>query len=110
MTRNTSGRAGLLRFFREALDALKPGGRFVFEPQPWRSYSKRKRESAEMAAMINALELRPDDFADKLREVGFVSVDHLGTPDDEHIPKGFRRPIYVARKAGPARPVSPVAG
>ena len=32
----------------------------------------------------------------------------LGTPDDEHIPKGFRRPIFCARKAGPARPVSPM--
>ena len=37
------GDEGLLKFFRGVFDALKPGGRFVLEPQQWKSYQNRRR-------------------------------------------------------------------
>ena len=36
------------------------------------------------------------------RQIGFETVDYLGTPTNEELPKGFRRPIFCATK-----PVSP---
>jgi hypothetical protein len=31
-------------------------------------------------------------------DVGFESCELLGTPDDEALPEGFRRPIFCAVK------------
>ena len=94
------GDAGLRRFFATVFDCLKPGGRFVYEPQPWKSYAKRKNASPEIRAHFDAMAIRPPDFPRVLEELGFASVVLLGTPDDEAIPKGFRRPIFLATKPG----------
>jgi 7SK snRNA methylphosphate capping enzyme len=32
------GDEGLLRFFTKVYRTLKPGGLFILEPQPWKSY------------------------------------------------------------------------
>ena len=94
------GDAGLVRFFERVFESLKPGGRFVYEPQPWKSYTKRRTKNASEAVRENfdAMRIRPADFPDVLKRVGFASVDLLGTPDDEKLPKGFRRPIFLATK------------
>ena len=94
------GDAGLRRFFATVFDELKPGGRFVYEPQPWKSYAKRKNASPEIRAHFDAMAIKPPDFPRVLEELGFASVVLLGTPDDEAIPKGFRRPIFLATKPG----------
>ena len=33
-----------------------------------------------------------------VNDVGFASCELLGTPDDEALPEGFRRPIFCAVK------------
>lgn len=37
------GDAGLKRLFHRVYRHLRPGGIFILEPQPWNSYSRRKR-------------------------------------------------------------------
>lgn len=37
------GDSGLKRFFRRIFYNLKPGGRFILEPQGWPSYNKRRK-------------------------------------------------------------------
>lgn len=44
------GDAGIQRFFKKVYHHLRPGGRFILEPQPFSSYAKRKK--------INVSELR----------------------------------------------------
>jgi hypothetical protein len=89
------GDEGLRRLFRRAFALLRPGGRFVLEPQPWKSYKKRRRASEH----FSAISLRPDGFEMcLLEEVGFAAVEHLGVP--EGAVEGFRRPLLCFVKAG----------
>ena len=37
------GDVGIKRFFQKVYRHLRPGGRFILEPQPFSSYSKRKK-------------------------------------------------------------------
>ncbi len=37
------GDAGIKRFFKKVYHHLRPGGRFILEPQPFNSYAKRKK-------------------------------------------------------------------
>ncbi|EKM59244.1 uncharacterized protein PHACADRAFT_136674 [Phanerochaete carnosa HHB-10118-sp] len=72
------GDDGLMRFFRRVYTALKPGGVFVLEPQPWDTYGKAKRMDAKLKETAKDLKIRPDDFSRILREVGFGQVEHRG--------------------------------
>ena len=96
------GDAGLRRFFARVLADLRPGGVFVFEPQPWKSYGKRKNASDATRKHFAEIAIKPPAFPALLLDLGFADCVLRGTPDDAAIPKGFRRPIYVATK--PAAP------
>ena len=37
------GDAGIKRFFKKIYHHLRPGGRFIFEPQPFKCYAKKKK-------------------------------------------------------------------
>lgn len=37
------GDEGLKRMFQRVFKQLRPGGKFVFEPQPWKSYMRKKK-------------------------------------------------------------------
>jgi len=93
------GDEGLLRFFANVHRALKPGGRFIVEPQQWRSYNKAKQK---IHCDLSNLKLRPTDFPDVLRDaVGFDAVHDLGVPDAPGLPAGFKRPVFCAIKKTP---------
>lgn len=91
------GDAALLRLFHRVHRLLRPGGRFIFEPQPWRSYRKRKYASAESARHFSTIRLRPPFSETLLGEVGFESMEALGVPPDAA--EGFQRPLYCFVKA-----------
>eukprot|EP01012_Entosiphon_sulcatum_P050094 TRINITY_DN6885_c0_g1_i1.p1 TRINITY_DN6885_c0_g1~~TRINITY_DN6885_c0_g1_i1.p1 ORF type:complete len:438 (+),score=49.70 TRINITY_DN6885_c0_g1_i1:28-1314(+) len=62
-----SGDAGIKRLFERIHTALKPGGTFVLEPQPWSSYRKKlPTYSEEQKANFFHISLRPQQFPDYL--------------------------------------------
>jgi len=92
------GDDGLKELFRVVYAMLGPGGRFVLEPQPWRSYKKKYWDSNDlMRSNYKAIQLRPKDFADYLTgTVGFRESEMMAMP--KGVERGFRRPIYVFTK------------
>lgn len=86
------GDAALRRLLHRVHARLRPGGRFILEPQAWRTYRKRRHASVESRKNYTLLRLRPP-FKDVLmNEVGFESVEDLGIP--LNAPVGYRRPMY----------------
>ena len=94
------GDAGLLRLFRRVHAALRPGGRFLLEPQPWSSYRKKASLTPAILRNYHAIQIRPAQFERcLLDDVGFrsctqVEVDYSGAQS-----AGFkRRPLYLLVK------------
>lgn len=91
------GDPGLKRLFKRAYRHLRPGGLFILEPQPWESYSRRKKITDNMYRNYNNIRLKPDQFTSYLTsEVGFISYEYLGAPKSSV--GGFQRPIYLFHK------------
>lgn len=94
------GDAGLKRLFHRVYRHLRPGGLFILEPQPWNSYSKRKKLTEDICKNYHSIRLRPDQFSSFLTtEVGFTSYELIGMP--QNLSRGFQRPIYLFHK-GPS--------
>ncbi|XP_067227116.1 7SK snRNA methylphosphate capping enzyme [Chanodichthys erythropterus] len=94
------GDAGIQRLFRRIYRHLLPGGVLILEPQPWSSYSRRKRLTDVTYRNYSSIRLKPDQFSSFLTsEVGFSSYELIGTP--RACAKGFQRSIYLFHK-GPA--------
>lgn len=95
------GDKGLRQLFDKVFRVLAPGGVFILEPQPWKSYQQafnKQDMPAELKHVLPTLELRPDQFAHiLLTEVGFAHVEPLGTPVG--VAGGFGRPLLLCRKA-----------
>ncbi|KAL4221732.1 hypothetical protein ACF0H5_019987 [Mactra antiquata] len=93
------GDAGLKRFFKRIFRQLRPGGRFILEPQPWSSYKKKKKLTETIAANYKSIQLRPEHFIDYLlsKEVGFSTCNTLDVPYNAS--KGFRRPLILFTKS-----------
>lgn len=91
------GDDGLKRFFRRAYANLKPGGKFILEPQAWSSYNKRRKLTARIFENYKKIRLFPEKFKDfLLHDVGFIKCEKLPTP--QHTARGFQRPIIVYTK------------
>ncbi|RLN20102.1 hypothetical protein BBJ28_00024750 [Nothophytophthora sp. Chile5] len=91
------GDEGIKKVFAKIYELLAPAGRFILEPQPWKSYHKRKFTSEVTAANYPKIQLRPKDFQAFLVDtVGFRTCEFLEVCQTSA--KGFRRPIYVAQK------------
>jgi len=90
------GDDGIKRVFTNIFYALKPGGVFYFEPQPWASYAKRAKGNSVWKAALANIQLKPVDFPTYLVSdaVGFTSYTVLFEPDD-NVKKGYlARPLY----------------
>ncbi|RHY57917.1 hypothetical protein DYB30_008683, partial [Aphanomyces astaci] len=91
------GDDGLKQVFHLVYALLMPGGRFVLEPQKWKSYFNRKHTNATTQANYDRIALRPKDFAQYLcHTVGFSSVELLKVCSTST--HGFKRPIYLYTK------------
>ncbi|KZV96888.1 Bin3-domain-containing protein [Exidia glandulosa HHB12029] len=89
------GDEGIRAFFTRVLAALREGGTFVLEIQPWDSYAKARRMHPKLKENSAKLQLRPDAFGDVLKEVGFIEDEFLGVPGEG----GFARPLRMYTKA-----------
>lgn len=93
------GDEGLKRLFGKVKEALVPGGWFILEPQPWRSYQQARRKqdmSAAPFAKLDMLELRPEGFPDYLeQELGFILARELHVATSS---AGFNRPMYLFQR------------
>ncbi|KAK0415579.1 hypothetical protein QR680_012009 [Steinernema hermaphroditum] len=94
------GDAGIKRFFRRAFNHLRPGGKFIIEPQEYSSYKKKSRLTPEISANYKAIKFMPEEF-DKflINDVGFVTCQSLGVPKGAR--KGFDRALVVYHKKDP---------
>ncbi|KAL4528871.1 hypothetical protein Ndes2437A_g03404 [Nannochloris sp. 'desiccata'] len=103
------GDQGLRAFFARVHSLLAPGGVFILEPQPWKSYRAaadkiRRQGGAELCLSsesffrrVSELELRPDQFPEVLEnEFGFKLLRRLQPP--EVTAEGFDRPMFLFRK------------
>ncbi|XP_033642172.1 7SK snRNA methylphosphate capping enzyme-like isoform X1 [Asterias rubens] len=95
------GDAGLKKMFRRVFLALRPGGRFILEPQAWPSYTKKKKLTETIYKNYKQIQLKPDKFKDYLLSsaIGFSSCETIGTPLNKS--KGFCRPILMFTKLTP---------
>lgn len=91
------GDAGIRRLFHTAHERLRPGGFLILEPQPWRSYKKRRTQSADIAQQFASIRLRPDAFPGELARIGFRLL-HKCTNVPAATP-GYSRPLLVFQKA-----------
>ena len=90
------GDNGLLKLFNTAFKLLKPGGLFVLEYQPWKSYIKNRNTSSHTKAIFPTITIRPEQFESHLAAVGFEVIEQLGTALSEA--RGFNRPFLVLTK------------
>uniref|UniRef100_K3X3X7 RNA methyltransferase n=1 Tax=Globisporangium ultimum (strain ATCC 200006 / CBS 805.95 / DAOM BR144) TaxID=431595 RepID=K3X3X7_GLOUD len=91
------GDDGIKKVFAQVFALLAPGGRFIVEPQPWKSYHKRKFTSEVTATNYQKIQLRPKDFPAFLVDtIGFKKCTFLQVCRTSA--NGFRRPIYVVEK------------
>lgn len=92
------GDQGLQHVFRHFFNLLSPKGCLLLEPQPWKSYHKRKFTSDITKENYNQIMMRPKDFSTYLVEtIGFKSCRFLQVCQTST--KGFKRPIYLVEKA-----------
>lgn len=92
------GDDGLLEFFTRLVNALRPGGLLVLEPQPWRSYKaiRHKHNVKWPHVPLAQLALRPEGFVALLQERFGLTVVKEATPCGGV--EGFRRPVVVMKK------------
>jgi len=90
------GDEGLKRTFDKIYKELKRGGKFIFEPQPWKSYAKVRKNSEEFFRNYYTMKLKPDMFSKYLCEdVGFSQPKVLKTSEPG---KAFCRDILMFTK------------
>jgi hypothetical protein len=110
------GDEGIIQLFRAIYRSLSAGGRLILEPQPFKSYAKKKNISAAFTETYRAIQIKPQYFPSVLIAiVGFRSVTLLHHPKGEKekdsnagegeairgsasLGKGFDRPIYLCIK------------
>jgi 7SK snRNA methylphosphate capping enzyme len=91
------GDPAIIALFEQVYRMLADGGAFVFEPQPWSSYKRKKHVSDVARAQFAEIKLRPERFVEYLIDrVGFRAVEQIRVEYDASVSKGFAsRPLYL---------------
>lgn len=92
------GDEGLICLFAKIWQILRPGGILLLEPQPWKSYERKRLVSEVAVENFREIIFKPGAFRDILLDkIGFRSMEMISM----HVPNstaGFNRPIYLLRK------------
>jgi hypothetical protein len=75
------GDAAVHLLFQRVHALLPVGGIFILEPQPWRSYKKKRHLTPEISANFRSIQLKPVQFPDYLSSLGFDLVACLNTSE-----------------------------
>ncbi|KAK2645613.1 hypothetical protein Ddye_020808 [Dipteronia dyeriana] len=93
------GDDGLINSFANIWKLLRPGGTFVLEPQPWKSYEKNRRVSETTAINYSNIMFHPDQFQEILLDkIGFRTVEDISSGCLSGSKTGFDRPIFAFHK------------
>lgn len=91
------GDIGVKILFNNIYNQLKPGGIFLFEPQNWKSYKKRKNLSEMIRKNFQEIKFRPEHFNEYLITIyNYELLETIDAPSNSKV--SFSRPIYVFRK------------
>lgn len=94
------GDIGVKLLFYNIYSELKDGGIFIFEPQNWKSYKKRRNLNERIKTNFSNISFRPEQFKTFLEEVyNFKCINKLQPPSNSK--KSFDRPIFIFRKELP---------
>nr|XP_016490346.1 PREDICTED: probable RNA methyltransferase At5g51130 [Nicotiana tabacum]XP_016490347.1 PREDICTED: probable RNA methyltransferase At5g51130 [Nicotiana tabacum] len=89
------GDDGLIALFSKVWRLLSPGGVFILEPQPWKSYYENRLVSETTRINYQNIKIRPEDFQDILLDkIGFRMVEDI-TSSVSGCKTGFKRPILA---------------
>ncbi|XP_071737254.1 probable RNA methyltransferase At5g51130 [Rutidosis leptorrhynchoides] len=92
------GDEGLITLFSKVWRLLKPGGVFILEPQPWKSYVSNRQVSEVASTNYKNLEIFPNRFQDILLDkIGFRRIENLSS-NLSGSKTGFNRPILALWK------------
>ncbi|KVI01244.1 probable RNA methyltransferase At5g51130 [Cynara cardunculus var. scolymus] len=92
------GDEGLITLFSKVWRLLQPGGVFILEPQPWKSYVSNRQVSEVATTNYKNLEIFPERFQEILLDkIGFREIENLSSSlSGSKI--GFNRPVLALRK------------
>jgi len=92
------GDSGIKLMFQKVYKQLHAGGRFILEPQPHKSYKRRKNLTPAIRRNYDAMKLMPEQYIEYLMsdKVGFSKCEQIDIT--LHEKQGFQRPIYVLTK------------
>lgn len=93
------GDCGIRRFFKKVYDSLVKKGVFIFEPNEWRSYKKKKYYTEEFKQVIQTIRLKPKYFQNYLvQRLGFTLISKIVPPLNNPKRPGFKRTVYIYQK------------
>ena len=96
------GDEGLKKLFRNIYSSLSPGGIFLVEPQPWKSYKQAFKKQAmpeECRVHFKSIKIKPAMYADVLQnEIGFDTVETLRDADMEGASEFDRTVLLCVKK------------
>ncbi len=91
------GDIGIKILFHNVYKQLKTGGMFIFEPQGWKSYKKRKNLTNKISKNFSEINLKPDQFQKYLENIYEFECIHISNPPSNS-KISYDRPIYVFKK------------
>ncbi|GJZ65694.1 probable RNA methyltransferase [Tanacetum coccineum] len=92
------GDEGLITLFSKVWRLLQPGGVFILEPQPWKSYISNRQVSQVASTNFKNFEIFPNQFQEILLDkIGFRKIENLSASLSGS-KTGFNRPILALWK------------
>jgi 7SK snRNA methylphosphate capping enzyme len=75
---------------------------FIIDPQPWKTYKKKKRLSERTLENFNQIKLRPNMFREYLEKIGFKLLTTLSAVNDSGVEMTEKesKPLVVYQKVG----------